>query len=417
MINMKNKILVVVVVSLILASGLIGYQYLQEKNDNSDSIKQDKIPDIKVAIVYEAIIDQIRDADGISDIVAETQADYIHRGFFRHRGFAEHEREHDVYGILRSAIAKIKQKNPDVLIGGALAAQEINRVEYNPLTREVIPENKTWEMALDPQKFGFNMTKEELHEKYWQKTGSEEYIFPDITNSDYQKLLLDFAKKQIDSGMDAIWIDGLYVQAGILCSLAKNEGKDPFNHPAIEASFEAASRIVDEIHKYGRSKGKEIYVGSWSYANWYEMGIPKEFFPQLDLITMSPSAKEIEYKRLNEEEWKEKIRLTKEVYGQEITIIAFIDWAFTADTPLGVFSQTLTKEEANEALRNFDKFFTENEIIFAYPVHGGNLGRDATKLAFGKYRKYDALAPEFQTYETIKELALKKKSKKIIGRR
>jgi len=42
--------------------------------------------------------------------------------------------------------------------------------------------------------------------------------------------------------------------------------------------------------------------------------------------------------------------------------------------------------------------------MFIYPVHGGFIGRDAVKLAFGSYYKYDALAPEFQTYEQIKEL-------------
>ena len=78
---------------------------------------------------------------------------------------------------------------------------------------------------------------------------------------------------------------------------------------------------------------------------------------------------------------------------------------FTVDTPLGVFSQELTPEEQREVLWNFDEFFSEKGTIFAYPVHGGYMGRDATKLSFGKYYKYDALAPEFETYETIKQLA------------
>jgi len=33
------------------------------------------------------------------------------------------------------------------------------------------------------------------------------------------------------------------------------------------------------------------------------------------------------------------------------------------------------------------------------------MGRDATRLAFGRYYKYDSLAPEFESYETILELA------------
>ena len=35
-------------------------------------------------------------------------------------------------------------------------------------------------------------------------------------------------------------------------------------------------------------------------------------------------------------------------------------------------------------------------------------GTNAKVLSFGKFKVYDALAPEFETYETIKELAQKK---------
>ncbi|MCD6239339.1 MAG: hypothetical protein J7K51_08505 [Thermotogae bacterium] len=135
------------------------------------------------------------------------------------------------------------------------------------------------------------------------------------------------------------------------------------------------------------------------------MGIPKDFYPKLDFVTMSPSAKDVENKKLNKDKWQQKIKLTKEIYGDDITITGFIDWAFTKDTPLGVFSQTLSIEEQRKVLRTFGQFFTENGIIFAYPVHGEFMGRDATKLAFGKYSKYDALAPEFETYNTIKRLS------------
>lgn len=109
-------------------------------------------------------------------------------------------------------------------------------------------------------------------------------------------------------------------------------------------------------------------------------------------------------KRIDETKWKGRIGKIRESYGN-VPIIAFIDWTFTADTPLEAFSQTLSKEEQREALMNFDEFFAENGIIFAYSVHGGYMGRDATKLAFDRYYKYDSLALEFDTYETIRKLA------------
>jgi len=39
--------------------------------------------------------------------------------------------------------------------------------------------------------------------------------------------------------------------------------------------------------------------------------------------------------------------------------------------------------------------------------------QDAKILSFGKLKTYDALAPEFQTYETIKKLAKSKKKERL----
>ena len=352
-----------------------------------------EFPEIKVAILYGTIIDQTRSIEEINKIIKDLNVDLIFRGFFRWKGMAKVEYKYDVYGALKEYISKIKRENPNLIFVGALAAQELSRIEYNPYTKEVIPEDKVWNMALNPQKYGFNLSEEELHEKYWEITGDENYIFPDILNPDYQNLLLDLAKAQIDAGVDAIWIDGFFWQAKTFAKLVKTT-----SHPQIEKVFRATNKIVDEIHNYGLSRGKYVYVGSWA-----QTGFPYKA-PKLDFVTISPSAEEIREKKLNEIKWIDSIKQIKEKYGN-VPIIAFIDWAFTADTPLGVFSQELTPEEQREVLRSFDEFFSENGIIFAYPVHGGYMGRDATKLSFGKSGKYDALAPEFQTYETIKKLA------------
>ncbi len=77
------------------------------------------------------------------------------------------------------------------------------------------------------------------------------------------------------------------------------------------------------------------------------------------------------------------------------------------------FSQELSREEAREFLRKADEFFSEKGIIFIFPVHGGDMGRlgvEVKKLSYGRFNWYDSIAPEFQTFETIKELALKKTS-------
>jgi len=141
---MKNKTLIAVIVVSIFGIALIG---CLRENLNSGNIDQGNFPNIKVAIVYESDgdpNDRIRDANSIANLVAETKADFIHRAYFRGRVMAVYEKKYEVYGILEDSIETIIMKNPNVLIGGAIAAHEINRVEYDPLTREVIPESKTW---------------------------------------------------------------------------------------------------------------------------------------------------------------------------------------------------------------------------------------------------------------------------------
>jgi len=348
---------------------------------------------VRVAALYASVIDGMREVEEVARLLDELHTGFVHRGFFRWRGMAEIERQHDVYGALAEAIAAIKAQNPHLLFGGAIAAQEINAVEYNPRTGQVIPQEATWEMALDPQEYGFDLSREELHERYWEITGSEDYIFPDLLDPGFQQLFLDHVKLQLDAGADAIWIDGLFWQAGIFARLAGST-----EHPAIERVFEAIRRLVDEIHGYATAQGERVYVGSWGQTAY---PYPP---PQLDFVTISPTPDEVRACRLDEARWREKLAEVEELYGP-VPVIAFIDWAFTADTPLGVFSQELTQEQAREALRNFERFFREEGVLFAYPVHGGYMGRDATKLSFGRSYKYESLAPEFETYDTIKELA------------
>jgi len=151
-------------------------------------------------------------------------------------------------------------------------------------------------------------------------------------------------------------------------------------------------------------KGKYIYLGSW----WTFVELPYPA-PDLDFVTISPRKEEVRNLKLDEAKWDEIIRRIREKAG-DIPILVFIDWAGTTDTPLGVFSQELTKEEQREFIRILDEFCTRKGLIFVYPVHGGYMGKQAEKLSFGELRVYDALAPEFETYETIKELAQRKKS-------
>ena len=202
----------------------------------------------------------------------------------------------------------------------------------------------------------------------------------------------------------------LYMQARLMEILTE----DP-DHPAVKESYEAAREIVDKIHEYGENKGRHIYVITWVAVIQGNsiVDVPEEYV-NVDAAMVSPSPNEIKDKftgevgKFNEELWDELVKKIKEEY--EIPIFARIDYGGPGRTQLYVFSQELTKEEAREFLRKADEFFSKKGIIFIYPVHGGDMGRKeiVKKLSYGKFNWYDALAPEFETYETIKQLAQNK---------
>lgn len=72
---------------------------------------------------------------------------------------------------------------------------------------------------------------------------------------------------------------------------------------------------------------------------------------------------------------------------------------------MSVFSQQLSRQEQSDFLVTADNFFSGKGVKFIYPVHGGFLGSGASVLAYGNAAWYDSMAPEFQTYAPIKELA------------
>ncbi len=410
---------------------------------------------VKVASLYENITDGVmlgRSVDATIEILAETQTDLVFRGFWKwmpvvnspeeippelsrfavelaqQRGvspptpqqIADNLRSNGhYYEELQRWIAAIKTDLPDLLFIGAIPAQTLPRVEWNPITGRVYDSEETWAMALDPQKWGIErdgkpVTKEALQawfygvhpyggpmEEYDPRTTAA--YFPDLTNPQFQELMLSWAQKQVDCGADGIWIDMLYRQAYLLAQVTGD-----VHHPAVAESMQAASQIVDAIHAYGELRGKHVYVGSWAGAFvWAELAGQEWPYapPDVDFITVSPTILEIREKKLDPSRWEGLLRVTASEYG-DIPVFAFIDWSFDESQTV-VFSQELTPEEQSEVLRAFDEALEAIGVTFVYPLHGGYMGRGevTTRLAFGEYRIYDALAPEFDTYETIKELA------------
>ncbi len=421
-----KSVLINTLPSFTAKNGLSGGNALRAASDPP------KLSEIKVAILYEPITCYKpfnRTLEDIIKVLNETGADFVFRCFWRWSPCPEtpeqlppgkfRERCEYVgyyYQHLKQVISVIKASAPNIILCGAIPAQKIDsRIVWNPITGEVISYPETWEMALDPGKWGIPVEKEKF-QCWFAKThlwvpkdlnwcdydpAEAPAYFPDITNPKFQELLLSWAYKQIDCGVDAIWIDMLFSQARFLAKIAGD-----VHHKAVRESLEAACWIVDMIHNYGLSKGRYIYVGSWPGAINFPYTPPK-----LDFVTISPSSREIFYMELNETKYDEMLMSIRNTWG-DIPVFAFLDWAATTKTPLGVFSQNLTREQQRAFLKIADKFFQTKGINFIYPVHGGSLGVDAMIKAFGKFGVYDSQAPEFDTYEIIVELARSKASLK-----
>ena len=407
-------------------------------------IEVQDLSQIKVAVQYRYVTDGEvinRSLNEVIKILKETKADFIFQGWMTQEPCPDkcsdylslQEREKcNLFGYsyehLKKAISKIKKELPDIIFCGGTQAEYLypEEVGKSHLILEPGDRNKAWEMALNPEKWEINVSKKDF-QCYWAKRWgdidenepcpSEEELkrrmkkyFPDLTNPDFQKIFLERIYKQIDAGVDAIWIDMLYVQARLMEELTKD-----LNHPAVKESYEAAFEIVEKIHQYGKKKGKYIYVITWVAVKGKDsiISVPKEYV-NVDAAMVSPSPDEIKDKftgevgNFNERLWDELIMKIKEDYG--IPIFARIDYGGPGRTQLYVFSQELSKEEAKEFLRKADEFFSKKGIIFVYPIHGGDMGRKGLtkKLSYGKFNWYDSLAPEFETYGTIRDLAQSK---------
>jgi len=369
----------------------------------------ENMTDIKVAILYQRITDgiyhpsKIRTYEDLVNILKETSPDLVFRVWWRWTPTPESLPPSDpvyqaghTYQQFEETLGRLKRDLPEIHHWwGAIPTQRINFNERNPITGKTYSQNETWEMALDPQKWGINLSKEKLQELAQKEGGTGEYgYFPDVTNKEFQELYLSWAKRQIDAGVNGLFLDMLFAQPRVLAKLTGNP-----KHPAVEESLEAIDYLIREIREYGYGKGEYIYLCSFGTFTDFP-----NYKPDLDYVLVTLTMKEIRNLELDEKRWDEIITKVKERLPKA-KILAIIDWAGTTNTPLGVFSQELSKEEQREFLRIADAFFRRKGITFIYPVHGGFMGQDAEILSYGKSKTYDSLAPEFDTYETIVELA------------
>ncbi len=310
----------------------------------------------------------------------------------------------DISKVIRS----IKHRDPNAVISFGIAAYILpKKYVWDPVTLEPIPPEKLKSMVLDLSKWVLPYNLNKTQEIFSQHAVLDAW-YPDLSNPEFQDYLVKEAQRAIDAGADVVWFDLIFKQPQNILKLPEVNGS--YSHPAVKDTFKGACTVIKRVKEYGARKSKNILVGTWPGFLTFpytckDLGIDAK----VDFVTVSVSSEEILNLKPNEKRWNRILAFIRKKLGESYPIFVVIDFSPSDNAPLAVFSQKLTSEQQRKCLEIFDKFFTEKGAIFVYPVHGGDLGIHAKKLAYGKYREYDALAPEFQSYETIKKLVLGKK--------
>ncbi|MCD6192352.1 MAG: hypothetical protein J7L26_02650, partial [Candidatus Aminicenantes bacterium] len=185
---------------------------------------------IKIAILYERITDgiyhpsKIRTYQDLVKILKEINPDLVFRIWWRWIPTPQSlppntpiYRAGHTYQQFEETLRKLKRDLPGIKYWfGAIATQRINFKERNPITGKIYSQKETWQMALDPQKWGIDFSKERFQELA-QKKGTGGYgYFPDVTNREFQRLYLSWAKRQIDAGVNGLFLDMLFAQPRFL---------------------------------------------------------------------------------------------------------------------------------------------------------------------------------------------------------
>ena len=363
-----------------------------------------------------------------------------------------------------------KKEMPDAIFLASFGVQFIPHArDRDPITGELITRDKAWEMAFDPRKHGFKMSKAEYQcieakKRYWMRKDidcgevSEDFVknhlsvyWGDPTNKDWQRLAFHIAQKLIDGGADAIWID-MYLKpsaSAIALHCIEEQGSidncdfsKALEDRRVKEIVDAQREFIDRIHEYGKKKGKYIFVGSWGVLGKIKTPqqsvLIKDLVPNYDFVVTTISRDEILSRKMDAQRWENIVDEHRKIFG-DIPIFVWFDSGYY-HSPMHIFSQYLNKTEQAEFLEKADKFFVnlskrENlTIVFVYPVSGQMMGpwregeekilsfqcccntcRDRCLIPGDRpdecgFGSYDSLAPEFETYETMKKLAKKKKS-------
>ena len=277
------------------------------------------------------------------------------------------------------------------------------RIDFNfdPITFECYDQDKINSMLLDLGKWEIINPKTrkpytlyETQKIFWEMGLPEHNGIFDTSS----KSLIDYQIKKAKAlkgvGVRAVWYDMFFQLPLRLKDLLNLD----YSHQMIMDLYNGCCDIIDQTKALG------MIVGTWTQC----LRFPYERVPKVDFVTASPDINEILSLKPNYAKW-ENIANTIKEKRPEASLLIIFDFANRDDMPLAVFSQKLAQQQQRQFLIELHKLAehlrqTGINTSIAYPIHGPGLGRNPKKLAWGKYKYYDALAPEFNTYETVENL-------------
>ena len=301
------------------------------------------------------------------------------------------------YKSLRDQITKLKKVLPHVDFNGAIHPQYVYYHMWNDITLKPYSNDEIESMVLDLSKWGLPYDKRRTQEMFRKFIGYG--FYSDLTNEEFQRLILSRVKRFADCGVDSIWYDMLFAQALLIYRYVTKDAK----HKAVTESFEAAVELIYKTKKYVDK------VGTWSGFLFLKHINPNLPSPEIDFITENPQPNEVRNLRFNKNFWIALKRL-RDKFIPSATVMVTPDWGPGCGHMMNVFSQELTPQQQCQFMRIWKDFCDKMGFVPVFPVHGGNLGEKGKclkKMSYGKYNKYDALAPEFNTYDCIKSLMVK----------
>jgi hypothetical protein len=319
-------------------------QIMGERLAHPQSNPKSTMPPITVACLYEPLTGTIgaRDIGKVVDTLSELKPDLVFRAFFKYGPSPQAK-----YDELKQAIAKLKPRLPNVIVVGGLAPQFVPRNEIDPDTGARIPEETLQEMAFKPESLGIGFDPDKLPTYFEAMPNSEIFspmggFFPDMANPKFRELLLRWAQKQIDAGVDAVWFD-LPLEVPRFALRAKLIDKQ---HPVYKRYWDAWQTVAEQTRAYARENyGKHILIscnGGPTLGNDF-VTLPLPLLNREAFLNGIP-----------DKYFRDMKAWSRREIGWDVPILAFIDWGATTHSPLGVFSQQLSAEEQNQALKTLD---------------------------------------------------------------